>query len=120
MGIEGISVQANQNSNQTNKSDKKSISVPKEVQMKGQASSVKPGGLGAIVQAGMQEIKKNLQKKLKESKRKISKGLMSLMGVGENAEQTEEPGGLKAVAKGIKEIIKNLQEKKEESANVNG
>lgn len=107
MSIEGIRQGQNQYTNKTAK--KTNTTIPKALGVKGKITDVKPGGLSSIVAAGLEEIKKfNKKNKLKKA---VSQKLLSILGIDNQEQKEEEPGGLKTVAKGLREVLKNLKEK---------
>lgn len=107
MSIEGINQAQSQYANKTTK--KTNTTIPKALGVKGKITDIKPGGLSSIVAAGLEEIKKfNKKNKLKKA---ISGKLLSVLGIENQEQQEEEPGGLKTVAKGLREVLKNLREK---------
>lgn len=94
----------------TTKNTKQTVTIPKEVEMEGKVRDVSTGGLTNYVAAGLAEIKRNLEKKLRRATRKVSEGMLSLLGI-EGDEESELPGGMETVKRGLKEIFKNLQRK---------
>lgn len=108
MSVEGV--QQFNNQAYSHKTTKQNVNIPKEVNMPGVVKDVSIGGLATVVASGLKEIKQNLEKKLTRTKKKISSGLLSMLGV-EGNEGEEEQGGLDTVKKGLKEIFKNMQRK---------
>ncbi|HAR62439.1 MAG: hypothetical protein DKM50_07285 [Candidatus Margulisiibacteriota bacterium] len=107
MSLEGIQQHSNQ---QYGNNNLKKVSIPKELKIPGTVSEVQKGGLIALVATGLAEIKKDLEKKLDNAKKKISSEVLSMLGI-EGAESGEEPGGLETVKRGLREVWKNLQMK---------